>query len=212
MNRPPTFPARPTNGGPFPLAPSKRGSWLAEPKYNGVRILLELETGLIWNRHNSLLATHGDYSHAVATINKQYSALRKLGVTWLDVEGLGRVKGGRLDSTNLFMAGSVVVLDMIGAKDFAQQERTNLLNTFWDTLKIGEEGALRRVYRPPAVFRLGEDSHTMNLWTALEKRNNELGIKFYEGVVMKRVDATYPMQNRSENEKTTAWVKHRWNW
>lgn len=34
MITPITFPARPINGGKLELAPTKRGVWFAEPKYN----------------------------------------------------------------------------------------------------------------------------------------------------------------------------------
>ena len=45
---------------------------------------------------------------------------------------------------------------------------------------------------------------------ALAERNRQSAADFYEGIVMKRVDAAYPMQLRSPHLETPYWVKHRW--
>ncbi len=43
---PPSYPARPINGGPLELAPPKPGQWRYEPKYNGWRALVHAPTRL----------------------------------------------------------------------------------------------------------------------------------------------------------------------
>ena len=46
-------------------------------------------------------------------------------------------------------------------------------------------------------------------WTTAPFINAVLGCTFYEGVVAKRCDSLYPVQLRSAEEETSAWVKHR---
>ena len=46
MPTPPTYPARPVNGGAFPRALPKRGTWSYEPKLNGWRTLVHTPTKL----------------------------------------------------------------------------------------------------------------------------------------------------------------------
>ncbi|MCX6928101.1 MAG: hypothetical protein NT154_33550, partial [Verrucomicrobia bacterium] len=48
--QPPTYPARPLNGGPLELAPPKPGPWSYEPKYNGWRALVHAPTGSMFQK------------------------------------------------------------------------------------------------------------------------------------------------------------------
>jgi hypothetical protein len=42
--------------------------------------------------------------------------------------------------------------------------------------------------------------------------NRRLGCDFYEGVVAKQADSPYPIQLRSPDQETPAWIKHRWQY
>jgi hypothetical protein len=55
--KPPTYPARPIDGGPFTAAPAKIEEWRAEPKYNGWRSLVHIPSGAMFNRQLEPLST-----------------------------------------------------------------------------------------------------------------------------------------------------------
>lgn len=48
------------------------------------------------------------------------------------------------------------------------------------------------------------------LYLNLKSENQALGADLYEGLVAKRTNSPYPVQQRSASEETTFWVKHRW--
>ena len=54
-------------------------------------------------------------------------------------------------------------------------------------------------------------SQAAELYPLLQTLNKEARCKFYEGVVLKRATALYPMQSLSATRETTDWVKHRWH-
>jgi hypothetical protein len=45
----------------------------------------------------------------------------------------------------------------------------------------------------------------------LQDENRALGADLYEGLVAKRTNSPYPVQQRSSSEETAFWVKHRWD-
>jgi hypothetical protein len=55
------------------------------------------------------------------------------------------------------------------------------------------------------------DSHAdaLAFYQRLREANWALGCDFFEGVVMKRADSSYPVQTRSATEECRGWVKHR---
>jgi hypothetical protein len=55
------------------------------------------------------------------------------------------------------------------------------------------------------------DSHAdaLAFYQRLRAANRALGCDFFEGVVMKRADAAYPIQLRSMTEQFRGWCKHR---
>jgi ATP-dependent DNA ligase len=55
------------------------------------------------------------------------------------------------------------------------------------------------------------DSHAAALafYQRLREANRALRCDFFEGVVMKRADSSYPVQMRSAMEEFCGWVKHR---
>jgi len=54
-----------------------------------------------------------------------------------------------------------------------------------------------------------EADAAMRLYLGLKAINARLGCQFFEGVVMKRGNAPYPVQLRSDSEECRTWIKHR---
>jgi ATP-dependent DNA ligase len=49
------------------------------------------------------------------------------------------------------------------------------------------------------------------LYDVLQDENRALDADLYEGLVAKRTNSPYPIQQRSPSEESTFWVKHRWD-
>jgi hypothetical protein len=197
---PPTFPARPIRGGKLELAPKKPGIWFAEPKYNGWRALVHTPTGAMWNRHGQRLTIEREFDAAL----DQLVPLAADGLVWADCEALER--------RHQIGRGSLVVLDWIpesGSPTY--EERREFLAGLVETecLSTGEwqsfpENALLLL---PSVR--DEGSAVPDFYVGLTAINRRLRCDFFEGVVMKRGNAPYPMQLRSQTEKCRAAIKHR---
>ena len=74
--QPPTYPARPINGGRLELAPPKPGQWFDEPKYNGWRALVHVPTGAMFNRRCQPLSITGSFSAALKRLRPKTEELR----------------------------------------------------------------------------------------------------------------------------------------
>jgi hypothetical protein len=61
---------------------------------------------------------------------------------------------------------------------------------------------------PPPSVR-DEGTRVPDFYAGLKAINRRLRCDFFEGVVMKRGNAPYPMQLRSDTEECRAWAKHR---
>lgn len=186
----PTFPARPVNGGRLDLAPPKRGRWFVEPKYNGWRTLVHAPTGTMFNRHGERLTIDEEFTEAL-------SVLHDTPFEWVDCEALER--------RHAIGKGSLIVLDIV------QQHGTYTERRAWmeKHFMVDVDPMLMRngrVYLAP----YSDMEHAANIWGILKRRNEILGVEFYEGVVMKRADSIYPFQLRNSKEETRDWVKHRW--
>lgn len=183
--RPITYPARPINGGPLPLAAPKTGRWLYEPKFNGWRALIHTPTGTVFNRHGRLLSIRDEFGDALLT-------LRKLPFEWMDVEALQR--------RHRIARGTLIVLDAVMPGSY-EQRRSALERC----LTLAE---------PPSSIRPDSVYLTPSLecppWEELQAANASCGDEFYEGVVAKRADSIYPVQLRNPDEAFPFWVKHRW--
>lgn len=195
---PPTYPARPIGGGRLELAPKKPGVWHAEPKYNGWRALVHCPTGAMWNRHGGMLTIAHEFESALA----QLRALSNQGLEWADCEALER--------RHTIGRGTLVVLDWV-VESAAYLERREFLSKLIETerLSLGEwstfpSGAL---VLPPSLRDEGDAVHAF--YNSLKERNRALGCDFFEGVVMKRANAPYPIQLRSDSEESRVLVKHR---
>lgn len=196
----PSYPARPINGGPLERARPKAGHWTYEPKLNGWRALVHAPTGRMWNRHGERLSIEDCFKPVLDMLAKAHVP------EWLDCEALER----RLNLGR----GSLVVFDYIPSgpdritpydkrKAKLQAAMTTLPN--WQPWQFGPpvQCALYTIkgYIPEVIDEL---------YLNLKSENQALGADLYEGLVAKRTNSPYPVQQRSASEVTTFWVKHRW--
>ena len=198
--RPPTFPARPIRGGKLELAPKKSGIWFAEPKYNGWRALVHTPTGAMWNRHGQRLTIEREFESALDRLRP----LAESGLVWADCESLER--------RHQIGRGSLVVLDWIpesGSPTY--EERRKFLAALVETecLSTGEWQSFPEngLFLPPSVR--DEGNAMPDFYADLKAINRRLRCDFFEGVVMKRGNAPYPVQLRSDTEECRAAIKHR---
>jgi ATP-dependent DNA ligase len=195
----PSYPARPINGGPLDRARPKSGHWTYEPKLNGWRALVHAPSGQMWNRHGERLSIE-DCFKPVLDILAQANVPE-----WLDCEALER----RLNLGR----GSLVVFDYIptGADRITpyDQRKARLLTVLQDLPNYHPWQ-----FGPPvqnAIYSLdGNPDEVDKLYLDLQSENQALGTDLYEGLVAKRTNSTYPVQQRSASEETPFWVKHRW--
>lgn len=185
---PPTYPARPTNGGSLPLAPPKRGVWFYEPKVNGNRAMIHRESGKMWNRFLKPLTFADKFTDALSVLKS------KMFADWFDCEVIER-KGE-------FMRGTIIVLDYIPRENARRSyfERYRTLKSWLPVMCLEESS----VYILPTIT----EAHRLELWKELAKFNKSIGEQFYDGVVAKRGDSSYPAQLLSPIQETRWWVKH----
>lgn len=198
-----TFPARPIQGGRLELAPAKRGVWFAEPKFNGWRALVHTPSGTMWNRHGKRLTIANCFSDALDELRD----LADEGLIWADCEALER--------RHEIARGTLIVLDAIPTDpqftpSYAERR------AFLESLRIPQEtfsSGLHDGDEPPLLLtnsRLACDSNeSLAFYHALRQANNILRAEFFEGLVMKRADAPYPVQLRSPTKECPAMIKHR---
>ena len=197
-----TYPARPIQGGRLELAPPKRGLWYAEPKLNGWRALIHTSTGTMWNRHGALLTIADCFRPALGVLAK----LAGRGLVWADCEALERRHNlGR---------GTLVVLDVIpetGAPSYEQ--RRVMLESLLPMDAVFSGDATRQVPCGAVVLaptmRVASQADALAFYQRLREANRALRCDFFEGVVMRRADAAYPVQLRSATEEFRGFVKHR---
>ena len=199
-----TYPARPIQGGRLELAPPKRGEWFAEPKVNGWRALVHTPSGTMWNRHGRRLTI----AHCFKDALDELRDLGDEGLVWADCEALER----RHDLAR----GTLIVLDAISSDPKftpSYQER----RAFLESLRIPQErfsSGIHAVDARPLLLTTSVPACDHNALLAfywrLKDANILLKTPFFEGVVMKRGDAAYPVQLRSPTEECRALVKHKW--
>ncbi|MGB8166154.1 MAG: hypothetical protein WCF18_01600 [Chthoniobacteraceae bacterium] len=190
MDKIPTYPARPINGGPLEKARPKHGKWACEPKVNGWRALVHVPSGTMWNRHGEKLSIAGDFKTALAK-------LRELAIVLADCEALERRHNiGR---------GSLIVLDWISGAPYLERRAY---------LESALQGHVRPASHEPDSISLipsFDADKATELYELLKTMNAEARCEFYEGIVMKRTTASYPNQLINPTRETTDWVKHRWH-
>lgn len=197
----PTFPARPINGGHLSLAHPKIGRWAIEPKYNEWRALIHLPTGVMFNRKGTRLSIEKEFASAITVLR---DALGNV-ADWID--------GGALERRHTIGRGTLMAFDFIPLSDqsFTYEERRHHMHAL-PILPADEQPAHHHAYLTPS-FDAGVEKESRRVWLLLQSLNqqwNTAGLNsFYEGVVMKRIDSTYPMQLRSPDLETPSWMKHR---
>lgn len=189
-----TYPARPLNGGPWHQAARfpKPGTWRYEPKYNGWRALIHTPSGTIYNRKGEVLSIAKEFATALAT-------LKELNIAdWLDCEALERRHG--------LMRGCLIVLDVV-APGLTYDQRRAMLNRVRQLEGFEEIMPENTVWSAPSFSA----DQCEDAWSILQKRNELLKCEFYEGLVGKRADSTYPIQLRSPDYEFPGWIKMRWH-
>ena len=110
--KPPTYPARPINGGKLELARPKRGEWYAEPKFNGWRTLVHRQSGAMFNRQLEPLSIHKEFEQALYALRFALPWAE-----WVDCEGLERRHG--------IGKGSLIVLDFVSPVPYSDRRRAS---------------------------------------------------------------------------------------
>ena len=193
----PTFPARPVNGGPLPKArPKTPGDWYYEPKLNDGRALVNGFTGEMWNRQGQPLTTSDCFNEARRRLQQ---LARDTYIEWWDCLTLER----RHD----ICKGTIVVLDWIPTSP--------TFHPPWYSRKqfihrhLGE-GLIVEFPSLLSCVQTWTQTEAAKAWDTMQIINRRLGCDFYEGVVAKQADSPYPIQLRSPDQETPAWIKHRW--
>jgi hypothetical protein len=198
--RPPSYPARPINGGRLELAPPKPGQWCYEPKYNGWRVLVHAPTGLMFNRYAQPLSIAAEFACALQYLRKIVLRAGGTAVEWFDCEAL--------DRRHALGRGTLMVFDYLSASGQLWPQRKEILAQ----ALAGHD--YRQVPRPEALY--GVPAHDpaqidpQELYRQLRQLNARWGCHFYEGLVAKRTSDAYPLQLRSPHQEFVGWVKHRW--
>ncbi|HTB83724.1 MAG TPA: hypothetical protein VK742_08725, partial [Candidatus Sulfotelmatobacter sp.] len=202
--RPPCYPARPVNGGPFPKALPKFGEWGLEGKYNGWRAWVHNPTGAMFNRKLEPLSITDEFSESLTT-------LRKLPWEWSDVEALER--------RHHIGRGSLILLDYL-PEDPRQvlKARKEYIHLCAGIIGIPVHDQVNLPIAENCVYLPMNWRYdgAAQLWTILQQSNAALGSNgrcgthFWEGFVSKRMDSIYPRQNRNPELDFPFWMKHRW--
>ena len=195
---PPTYPARPINGGPLDRALPKTAPTVWDDKYNGWNILAHIESGRCYNRHLQPLSITLEFKIALATLR---TTLNAEAFKWANCEGLERRHGiGR---------GTLIVYDVLPEPQFRATpctERRAWLDAVLPPMNpIGERPCGENEVRVARSWQNPEAA-----WVHLQAENKRLGCEFYEGLVAKRADSHYPFQLRSASTEFPFWMKHRW--
>ena len=154
----------------------------------------------MWNRHGQRLTIEREFEAALDILRP----LAARGLVWADCEALER--------RHQIGRGSLVVLDWIpesGSPTY--EERREFLVSLVETehLSTGEWQSfpVNALLLPPSVR--DEGNAVPDFYASLKAINRRLRCDFFEGVVMKRGNAPYPVQLRSDTEECRTWAKHR---
>lgn len=190
MIKPPTYPARPINGGNLDVARPKRGEWHAEPKLNGWRALIHRQTGAMFNRQLEPLSIQKEFSEALAILRYSFPWAE-----WMDCEALERRHG--------IGKGSLIVLDFVSPVPYTDRRKA-----------LEDAMAVLPLYDWPkdnSVRVVGSFTDPQACYIGARKTNDEIlaGVPFYEGIVCKRAGSGYPVQLISPSRESPHWIKHR---
>jgi hypothetical protein len=194
-----TFPARPIDGGPLHHARPKPGVWFVEPKINDWRAFVHVASLTMFNRLGEPFSIADKFTVAL-------ERLHGVPCEWLDVLALERRHSiGR---------GSIILMDYLRQKNTENYvERRRYLELVCATREIAKFTELNVRIAPESVLLMPtyKAEGTAHLYDTLRQCNAEMGEEFFEGVVMKKATAPYPVQLRGPDIQTAYWVKHRWH-
>jgi ATP-dependent DNA ligase len=188
MITPPTFPARPINGGPFDKAPDKFGEWGYELKWNGWRLMVHGPSGTAFNRHLEPSTISDKFPKALAGLKR---ASKVTGIEWWDVEALER--------RHEFAKGTLIVLDAV-VRDMVYTDRKAILRKTFDSIPWP--------CKKDSLYSSDHFTNGASLWEDA-RAFNEGTPEFIEGIVAKRLNSEYPFQLRKAEQTFPFWVKHR---
>jgi hypothetical protein len=193
---PPTYPAKPSNGGRLELAEEKDPEeWRYRAKYNGRRVLLHLPTMRTWNKE---LEENNWVFPAFKKLQLQIG-LRWPQFEWMDLELL-------YGKTSIFKR-SIVVLDYVSNEPWwdrmmhLQEVFAENSNRYFTELKDDQVFFARPFGKTPI--------DVIKAWVDTQEFNKKLGCTFFEGLVAYEMRAPYPVQLFSPTRKTHHWMKHR---
>ena len=194
-----TYPARPIDGGPLQHAQPKPGVWYVEPKINDWRAMVHVPSLAMFNRLGEPFTIANKFSVAL-------ERLRGLPFEWLDVLALERRHGiGR---------GSLILMDYIQlnkSEDYVDRRRTIELVCGLSHIEIYKALSEKIASNSVLLMPTYQVEGATQLYDILQQCNKAMGEEFYEGVVMKKGNAPYPIQHQDPDRKTAYWVKHRWH-
>ncbi len=161
---PPTFPARPINGGDLTKVREKFGEWFFEPKYNGWRTLFHAQTGAMFNRLGQRLTIEPEFAAPLAGLRQACSGYT---VEWVDCEALER----RHDIGR----GTLIVLDWLWSVENHKSRRWRIKEQL-DLPTLGYEAIPRphALYMAPS-FVAGD---APQVWADLQLMNQRLRCPF----------------------------------
>ncbi len=198
-----TYPARPLNGGAWlPSMAERYKGYSFGPKYNGWYALIHIPTRTIFNRHGNRMTIGDEFDKALDVLCPTLDAEA---FKWVTAEALCRRHG--------IGKGALIVLDCIPEPvkfiEVSYQDRYNWMRSVLPVLPILSQPKPNGVYleHQPAMSP-GE------LWAELQEINTAwhmpANTPFFEGMVAKKLTAPYPIQLRSPDETSSAYVKFRW--
>lgn len=210
-HNPPTYPARPINGGKFDLLEGPDYGFYsphkAEPKINDWRALIcnGQHPVEMWNRRLERFTNADKFTKALDWMNLH------LPMVWIDACCMGL--------RTPVAKGCIAVLDHINFKPSEGREDPNYaarrLRLQELIPEIDLDGIIRKgtSYLFPNVFIL--PAYPKDEWEKLWREtlpavNKALDCEFVEGFVVKDELSVYPRQLHSPDKETASWVKFRW--
>lgn len=199
------YPPAPSNGGLLTAqTPPKIGDWAWQPKVDDWRGIVYRPTLQVWNQY-------GEVS-CVERQRKIDAALEELQEAcshwdWFDI--------GIMENRHDGMRGSIIVFDVMGTP-WNHRERRVRLEEMFTVLPLASEllagGQVRNGLYVINEWRADPVTNwnPLTMQTYLQRENERVGFKFYEGLVAKRRDALYPVA-LAPKQKTNLWVKHRFD-
>jgi hypothetical protein len=195
--RPPTYPARPIDGGKLDKAePLDPVEWRFRPKFNGRRVLCHVPSLRTWTRE----LVENKWGKFPAFHQLQLLiGLRWPHFEWLDLE--------LLHGKTRIAKRSIIVLDYINPTSTWGNRMSNLTDLFagHHQLNILNHPNDDRIYLPQLI----PVSAGMKSWKILQQANKDLGCRFYEGLVAYNMHGAYPIQLFNPLKETGNWIKYR---